>query len=186
MVSPFSSLSFFISLSVPFLFSLWFLSQSHSYFLNDFSLSVSHLSLLLSFLWFHFILFYFLISVSNFLVQLNFIWLVIWFDILCDSIIFVYQSVIFRTVLLIVMSDIVFSLITIYLSEWSDRTNVGCPEWWEWSCRYINKRRGFYHSRGQCKKKIFHTYCMISEEYCFILLLHFITIYRKWWCHYFE
>ena len=107
---------FHFSLSVSFLF-LSFISLCQS------------LSLLLSFLWLFFILFYFFITVSYLLILLNFIWLVIWLDIQCDSIIFVYKSVIFHTVLLIVMSDIVLSLITMFISAWSERTNVGCPSW---------------------------------------------------------
>ena len=106
------------------------LSQSLSLFLIFFILSLCQsLSLLLSFLWLFFILFYFFITVSYLLIPLNFIWLVIWFDIQCDSIIFVNKSVIFHIVLLIVMSDIVLSLITMFISAWSERTNVGCPSW---------------------------------------------------------
>ena len=135
---PFYGISVFIL--IVFHFSL---SPTLLFF---FMISLSQsLSLLLSFLWLYFILFYFLIAVSNFLILLNFIWLVIWFDILCDILCdFELKSVIFRTVLLIVMSDIVFSLITIYLSAWSDRTNVGCPSWSEWSCQINNWNRGSY------------------------------------------
>ena len=40
------------------------------------------------------------------------------FDIVCDSMLFVYKSVIFDNVLLIIISDIVFSLINTFLSGW--------------------------------------------------------------------